>query len=131
MQMGVQILTGFLLTSPFQQRFGDLDTFQTDVYLALVASAVSSTGSFVTPVSSHRTLFRRHRKTTLVTSSDRIARFGVLVLAFVVTGTVSLVVDVVVNRTAASWSSGCALVSLVGLWFVLPRLVARGTAASD
>ena len=54
-----------------------------------------------------------------------------LVLAFVVTGTVLLVVDVVVNRTAALWSSGSALVLLVGLWFVLPRLVARGTAASD
>ncbi len=59
MQMGVQILTGFLLTLPFQQRFGDLDTFQTDVYLALVALAVLSTGLFVTPVSLHRTLFRR------------------------------------------------------------------------
>jgi len=41
-QTGVQILTGFLLTVPFQQRFGDLDTFQTDVYLAFVALAVLS-----------------------------------------------------------------------------------------
>ncbi|MFJ1511442.1 DUF6328 family protein [Cellulosimicrobium funkei] len=129
MQMGVQILTGFLLTLPFQQRFGDLDTFQTDVYLALVALAVLSTGLFVTPVSLHRTLFRRHRKTTLVNLSDRIARLGVLVLAFVVTGTVLLVVDVVVDRTAALWSSGCTLVLLVGLWFVLPRLVARGPSS--
>ena len=104
MQMGVQILTGFLLTLPFQQRFGDLDTFQTGVYLTLVALAVLSTGLFVTPVSLHRALFRKHRKTALVTMSDRIARVGVLVLAFVVTGTVLLVVDVVVNRTAALWS---------------------------
>ncbi|MDF9876570.1 DUF6328 family protein [Cellulosimicrobium cellulans] len=129
MQMGVQILTGFLLTLPFQQRFADLDTFQTGVYLTLVALAVLSTGLFVTPVSLHRALFRKHRKTALVTMSDRIARVGVLVLAFVVTGTVLLVVDVVVNRTAALWSSGCALVLLVGLWFLLPRLVARGPAS--
>ena len=84
MQMGVQILTGFLLTLPFQQRFADLDTFQTGVYLTLVALAVLSTGLFVTPVSLHRALFRKHRKTALVTMSDRIARVGVLVLAFVV-----------------------------------------------
>jgi len=128
MQMGVQILTGFLLTLPFQQRFGDLDTFQTGVYLTLVALAVLSTGLFVTPVSLHRALFRKHRKTALVTLSDRIARAGVLVLAFVVTGTVLLVVDVVVDRTAALWSSTVALVLLVGLWFVMPRLVAHGPA---
>ena len=129
MQMGVQILTGFLLTLPFQQRFADLDTFQTGVYLTLVALAVLSTGLFVTPVSLHRAWFRKHRKTALVTMSDRIARVGVLVLAFVVTGTVLLVVDVVVNRTAALWSSGCALVLLVGLWFALPRVVGRGPAS--
>jgi len=131
MQMGVQILTGFLLTLPFQQRFGDLDTFQSGVYLTLVALAVLSTGLFVTPVSLHRALFRKHRKTTLVTMSDRIARTGVLVLAFVVTGTVLLVVDVVVNRTAAVWWSACALVLLVGLWFVMPRLVTRHAATAD
>jgi len=131
MQMGVQILTGFLLTLPFQQRFGDLDTFQSGVYLTLVALAVLSTGLFVTPVSLHRGLFRKHRKTALVTMSDRIARLGVLVLAFVVTGTVLLVVDVVVNRTAAVWWSACALVLLVGLWFVMPRLVARHAATAD
>jgi len=55
----------------------------------------------------------------------------VLVLAFVVTGTVLLVVDVVVNRTAAVWWSACALVLLVGLWFVMPRLVARHAATAD
>ena len=126
MQMGVQILTGFLLTLPFQQRFSDLDDFQVAVYLTLVGLAVLSTGLFVTPVSVHRALFRKHRKPELVTLSDRIARIGILVLAFVVTGTVLLVVDVVVSRTPALWASGIALVLLVGLWFVLPRLVLRG-----
>jgi hypothetical protein len=125
MQMGVQILTGFLLTLPFQQRFDDLDAFQLGVYLTLVALAVVSTGLFITPVSLHRALFRKHRKTELVTLSDRIARGGVLVLALVVTGTVLLVVDVVLGRAPALWASGVALVLLVGLWFVLPRLVVR------
>ncbi len=130
MQMGVQILTGFLLTLPFQQRFADLDTFQVAVYLTLVGLAVLSTGLFVAPVSLHRALFRRHRKAALVTLSDRFARIGVLVLALVVTGTVLLVVDVVVSRTPALWASGVTLVVLVGLWFVLPRLVARRSATA-
>ncbi|MBD8078713.1 DUF6328 family protein [Cellulosimicrobium arenosum] len=125
MQMGVQILTGFLLTLPFQQRFADLDGFQTGVYLALVALAVLSTGLFITPVSLHRALFRQHRKRSLVTLGDRITRIGILVMAFVVTGTVLLIVDVVVSRSTAVWCAGIALVALVGLWFVLPRLVLR------
>ncbi|MBD5785965.1 sodium:proton antiporter [Cellulosimicrobium terreum] len=125
MQMGVQILTGFLLTLPFQSRFSELDTFQTITYLALVALAVLSTGLFITPVSLHRALFRRHLKTSLVTISDRFARIGVLVLAFVVAGTVLLVVDVVVGRGAAVTSAAITLVALLGLWFVLPRVVLR------
>lgn len=131
MQMGVQILTGFLLTLPFQQRFADLDDFQTGVYLTLVGLAVLSTGLFVAPVSLHRALFRKHRKTALVTLSDRVARVGVLVLAFVVTGTVLLVVDVVVARGPALWASGVTLVVLAGLWFVLPRVVSARGATSD
>lgn len=121
MQTGVQILTGFLLTLPFQARFADLDTFQVGVYLCLVGLSVLTTGLFVTPVSLHRALFRKHRKPALVTLSDRVTRAGILVLALVFTGTVLLVVDVVVNRTAALWASGSILVLLVGLWFVLPR----------
>lgn len=131
LQMGVQILTGFLLTLPFQQRFADLDSYQTTVYLVLVGLSVLSTGLFVTPVSLHRALFRRHRKPELVTLSDRFARAGVLVLALVVAGTVLLVVDVVVGRAPAQWASVVVLVLLLGLWFVLPRVAVRGVRPED
>ena len=36
-QTGVQLLTGFLLTLPFQQRFADLTDFEVGVYLVTVA----------------------------------------------------------------------------------------------
>jgi len=38
-QTGVQVLTGFLLTVPFSQRFGDLDDVQRDAYLVVVSSS--------------------------------------------------------------------------------------------
>lgn len=125
MQTGVQILTGFLLTLPFQARFADLDEFQVGVYLTLVALSVLTTGLFVTPVSIHRALFRKHRKPELVTLSDRVTRAGIVVLALVFTGTVLLVVDVVVGRTAALWASGAVLALLATLWLVLPRVAVR------
>ena len=43
-QTGVQLLTGFLLTLPFQQRFAELTTFGRVLYLVTVAASVSPPG---------------------------------------------------------------------------------------
>lgn len=61
-QSGVQLLTGFLLTLPFQQRFGVLDRPMRYVYLVTVGLSVGATVLLVAPVSIHRLLFR-HRRT--------------------------------------------------------------------
>src|ERR1700753_3199988 len=61
-QTGVQLLTGFLLTLPFQARFAGLGEFQQDVYLVTVGSAVAATGFLIAPVTIHRVLFRRHAR---------------------------------------------------------------------
>ena len=83
MQTGTQILTGFLLTLPFQSRFADLDGYQRTVYLALVVTTVLATALILAPVSVHRSLFQRQLKRSIVTVGDRITRvaLGVLALA--------------------------------------------------
>src|SRR5689334_19894510 len=58
-QTGTQILTGFLLTIPFQQRFAELDDTQRGIYLVLVAFAALATILALAPVSLHRALFRQ------------------------------------------------------------------------
>ena len=65
-QTGTQIFTGFLLTIAFQQRFSDLTTFQTRVYLILVIAAVLTTALGLAPVNLHRALFRKGAKVTVV-----------------------------------------------------------------
>ena len=84
MQTGTQILTGFLLTLPFQPRFAELDTFQLVTYLVLVLVAVTTTIVVVAPVSLHRLLFRRHLKPETVTTGDRIAKAGLGLLGLLV-----------------------------------------------
>ena len=42
-QTGVQLLTGFLLTLPFQQRFAQLDGVMRTVYLVTVACSIGAT----------------------------------------------------------------------------------------
>ena len=125
MQTGVQILTGFLLTLPFQSRFADLDRYQVNVYLALVIAAVIATALIVAPVSVHRVLFRKQMKGNIVTLTDRITRIALAVLALVITGVAMLVFDVVVGRTAGVVAGSAALVVMVLLWVLLPEVLRR------
>ena len=53
-QTGVQLIAGFLLTLPFQDRFKELDSLQVGVYLGLVLLAGLTTGLTLTPISIHR-----------------------------------------------------------------------------
>ena len=124
-QTGVQILTGFLLTVPFSNRFGELTAFQKDVYLAVLAGSVLTTGLVVAPVAMHRVLFRQRRRELLVEWGNRFAISGLALLALTVAGVVLLVVDVVVGTTAGWVASGALLLVLTSLWAVLPRVVDR------
>lgn len=127
-QTGAQILSGFLLTLPFQQRFAALDGYQRGLYLVLVGLSVLAVALIVTPVAMHRALFRRRLKEELVTVGSRLARAGLAVLALVLTGGVSLLFDVVASRAAGWWAGVVALVVIGGLWWALPRRMARDGA---
>src|ERR1700749_899398 len=70
-QTGVQLLTGFLLTLPFQQRFGVLDTPMRVVYLITGGSSVCAPVLLEAPVAIHRLLFRRHRIEFVVSAAHR------------------------------------------------------------
>ncbi|HEY3438787.1 MAG TPA: DUF6328 family protein [Actinotalea sp.] len=122
-QTGIQILTGFLLTVPFQQRFTQLTDQQRVFYLVLVLLAAVTTGLLVAPVALHRWLFRRRAKSALVGAADRLMRIGLVCLALVVSGVVLLVFDVAAGRTAALIAAGGLLMMLVGTWFVLPAVL--------
>ena len=124
-QTGVQILTGFLLTVPFSNRFGDLTAFQRDVYLAVLAGSVLTTGLVVAPVAMHRVLFRKRRRELLVEAGNRFAMAGLAMLALTVSGVVLLVVDVVVGGTAGWVAGGAILLVLTLLWGVFPRVADR------
>lgn len=125
MQTGVQILTGFLLTLPFQPAFADLDDYQRTVYLALVVTSVIATALIVAPVSVHRSLFRQQMKRHIVTLADRLTRVALAVLALVMTGASLLVFDVVVGRTEGIVVGASVLVVLALVWVVLPEVLRR------
>src|SRR4051812_1396814 len=65
-QTGVQFLTGFLLTLPFQQRFSALSTHEQVTYVCALGLAIASTALIIAPVALHRNLFRKHARPELV-----------------------------------------------------------------
>ncbi|WP_219995946.1 DUF6328 family protein [Schumannella soli] len=124
-QTGTQILTGFLLTLAFQPRFAELDGYQRTLYLVLVAVAVLATILALAPVSLHRVLFRHQVKGRIVRVTDQLLRVTLIAVALVLTGTASLVADVVLGRAAGLIAGAVALVVVTLLGLALPLSARR------
>ena len=130
-QTGVQILTGFLLTLPFQSRFPTLDALQRTAYLVVLLGAIIATSLFVAPVSYYRLLFRQGAREWLVKAGDRAARAGLVVLALTICGVLWLVFDVVVGRVESSIVLAGALLFFAGLWWAIPTIANRRDTAQQ
>lgn len=124
-QTGVQILSGFLLTLPFQSRFEHLDRDQHILYLAAVVLATIATGLIVAPVSAHRLLFRHHEKDALVDAGDALAKAGLVVLSLTVTAVLGLIFSVVVGSGPAVLAAVATACFFILCWVVLPLVVQR------
>ena len=124
-QTGVQVLTGFLLTLPFQGRFDILSGPMRVVYLVTVCTAVLSTALLVAPVAMHRLLFRQHRLRSLVSASHKCAYAGVLLLGLAVSGMTMIIFYTVVGTLPAMVAGVGALVVFAGFWLVLPLAMRR------
>ncbi len=122
-QTGVQLLTGFLLTLPFQQRFDVLDQQMKVVYLATVGCSVGATVLLIAPVGIHRLLFRRHRLQVLVSAAHRCAYAGLALLGTALTGVTIIVFVAVAGRTAGVIAGACALLLFAFFWWVLPLML--------
>jgi len=125
LQTGVQILGGFLLTLPFQSRFGELDDWQRDLYLFNVMVAALTTVLIVIPVSVHRRLFRRGLKATLVSSADIVTKWALGGVALLIVGSATLVFDFTAGRTAGIVAGGFIVLTLLLLVVGMPLWLYR------
>ena len=123
-QTGVQLLTGFLQTLPFQQRFSQLDGVMRTVYLVTFGCSVGATVLLVAPASMHRLLFRRHRLKTLVSAAHTYAMAGLLLLGVALGGVAVVIFDAVLGATEAWIAGGLTLLAVAAFWYAMP-LVGR------
>lgn len=124
-QTGTQILTGFLLTIPFQQRFTSLDRVQLIIYLVLVAFAVLATLLALTPVTLHRALFRTGQKAKIVRWSNRLLIAALACVGMTVTGTTSLIFGIVTGPAGGVIAGVITFVLCALAWVSLPALTRR------
>jgi hypothetical protein len=130
-QTGVQILFAFLLSIAFQNRFTELESYQRGIYIFTLIAAACAGIFLIAPVALHRMLFRRHQKSELVALTSRLAAIGLIFLGTAILCALLLVIDVVINLTAAIVLSGVLALLLAGLWWLLPAEIRRHRPSRD
>jgi tellurite resistance protein TehA-like permease len=126
-QTGTQILGGFLLTLPFQQRFRSLTELQETIYLVLVVLAVVVTVVALSAVATHRLVFRQRQKHELVRAGNVILLTALIASALLFAGTVLFVFDVVLGDRGGLIGGAAVFVGTAAVWTALPIALHRGT----
>ncbi len=124
-QTGVQLLTGLLLTVPFQARFTELLTYQRVIYLIALSLSVLATGLLLSPVVLHRILFRQHARQVLVSAGQRLALTGLGTLGVAVVGVLVLIFDVVMGPTGGIVAGAATFCVFLALWVLGPLVMRR------
>jgi hypothetical protein len=127
-QTGVQLLSGFLLTLPFSQRFSELDHWQTRLYLAIMLVAATAVGLTLIPIVVHRRVFQQQVKDRVVATGHLLSQAVITLLALIIVGTSTLIFSVVVGWGAALVVAGISAAVLFVFLVVVPLLVARSDA---
>jgi hypothetical protein len=124
-QTGVQLLTAFLLSLPFQQRFETITHQQRVIYLVVVSLALISTGLLLAPVSIHRRVFRLHERRELVSVANVLAQAGLATLSLALAGVATLIFSVTEGTTTGFAAGVITLVILAALWYLIPLVLRR------
>src|SRR5512132_812051 len=73
---GVQVLLAFLLTAPFQQRFGSITGSMRNAFFAAIVCATVATACLIAPSAHHRMRWRAGDKERLVRIGNRMTIVG-------------------------------------------------------
>ncbi len=120
---GVQVLFGFLLIVPFSARWGEVTSFQQDLYFACLLCSAAASAFLIAPSAIHRLDFQQGDKARIVQIGNVLAIIGLSFLALTVVGVVLLITDVLYGRSAAiAYTAGVAAVFLV-LWYAIPMVL--------
>jgi membrane-bound acyltransferase YfiQ involved in biofilm formation len=114
---GVQVLFGFLLAVPFQQRFETVNAFQRDVYFVTLIAAAVATAFLIAPSAYHRIAFQTHEKPRIIKVGTLQFVCGLVALAVAMNCAVLLVTDFIFGGTTVIVTVAAVASLFVWLWF--------------
>jgi Family of unknown function (DUF6328) len=114
---GVQVLFGFLLAVPFQQRFETVNAFQRDVYFVTLIAAAVATAFLIAPSAYHRIAFQTHEKPRIIKVGTLQFVCGLVALAVAMNCAVLLVTDFIFGGTTVIVTVAAVASLFIWLWF--------------
>jgi Family of unknown function (DUF6328) len=117
---GVQVLFAFLLAVPFSSRFGEVDSFERDVYFVALLLSALAVALLMAPSIQHRFLFRHEQKRYLVMLGSTLTIAGMTALALAIVLSVVLVAHFLFGSVAAWIAGGISFGAFALLWYALP-----------
>jgi hypothetical protein len=125
---GVQVLFGFLLAVPFQQRFAEATAFQRDVYFFTLVASALATALFIAPTAYHRMMFGEGDRPHIIKVGTRLLILGLIALALAMNGAVLLICDVLFGPVTVVVTTVATTSVFVWLWFGMGLLRRRSEA---
>ena len=125
---GATVLFGFLLAISFTNQFGDLSTFERDIYYATLVSNAIALVLFLAPAAHHRLRFREGDKDHMLQKGNREAIAGSVASSVALTGVLYLVTERTFGNAQAIVVSVLFLVFIAWRWwsFALLRSLRDG-----
>ncbi len=117
---GIQVLFGFLLVAPFNQRFSTVSRFERDLYFATLLLTLLASTLLIAPTVLHRLVFRHGFKAYVVVTANRLTISGLAVLAVALTCAVALITHFLFGQTTAIITAVLVGGTLGAIWFALP-----------
>jgi high-affinity Fe2+/Pb2+ permease len=114
---GVQILFGFLLTVPFQQRFSQVTDFQQTVYFVSLVMAAVAAALLIAPSAYHRVMFEQQEKPNIIRIGTGELLAEMAALAVAMNGAVLLVTDVLFSAGTVTVTVVLLTTLYLTLWF--------------
>ena len=114
---GVQILFGFLLAVPFQQRFAQVTDVQKTVYFVTLICAAVAAAFLIAPSAYHRVMFEQQDKPNIIHIGTGQFLVGLGALALAMNGAVLLVTDVLFDAGTVVVTVVLVATLYVSLWF--------------
>lgn len=127
----VQLVFGFLLIVPFNSRFEEVGDVGRGLYVASLILTAVATILLVGASVQHRILFRRQFERRMLLTANRISLVGLTCLGAGMVSALLFVTEFVLGPGPAWLIAGGVALLLIGVWYVLPLVRARGPAPPD